>query len=104
MGFPEPDAQTSAVVLPAGEVDGKVLNDGHTRTRGVLEVDVLERHLADTLLRLETVGRRGVNSRNAVDILVELSRGIAGLCDEPMRIAKITLTIRPALAEVRSQN
>ena len=101
--------------LAGGEVDGKVLDDRHSRTRRVIEVDVLERDLADTFLRLETVGGRGVNSRNAIDGLVELSRGTAGLCDlcisgartrkkEAMRIVKITLTVQPALTEVQSQN
>ena len=80
-GLPRTRRTDECSGFAGGEGEAKVLHDEHTRMRRVLEVDVLERHLADTLLRLETVGGHGVNSRNAVDGLVELSRGTAGLCD-----------------------
>ena len=80
-GLPRTRRTDECSGLAGGEVDGKVLDDRHSRTRRVVEIDVLERDLADTFLRLETVRRRGVNGRNAIDGLVELGRGTAGLRD-----------------------
>lgn len=74
--------------LAGGEVDSQALEDRHSRSGGVVELDVPEADGSLARLGLEAVLAEGVDGGDSVNGLVELGAGSSGVLREESKVGK----------------